>query len=95
MTTRQKVFATAKEMGVTVEQNTAKWGMSEVLLEAPKGYHFMSMGIHSICAEYEAGHDPVPWKGALEDLDYGIEKCDNMCEYWNEDGDMQKSKTCN
>ena len=79
MTTRQKVFAIAKQLGVTIDDSM----YHEVKCEAPHGTIWACSLVHEIvCTKDTKEPMSVIWNDLLERMSYGIEKCeDDNCEW--------------
>lgn len=95
MTTRAKVRALAKKLGVTIE---GEWNLC-----APDGYRFAGTGTHVCVFEPQIPFDEfipgsrnnrrpnkaeieLAWESALSDLTYGLEQCPPDCECRDEEG---------
>lgn len=100
LATKAQVESLAKKLNVEVDDETDDSYVS-IFLYTPKGWRFKATECHTAASSFSrcqpgeianqyAGTKANGWGCALDDLEYGIEECDNPNCGYCERGDMNE-----
>jgi hypothetical protein len=90
--TKAQVERLAKKLNVSVEDETDREYVC-IFMYTPKGFRFKATECHTAASSFSraqpgepsnewAGKKPEGWGACMEDLEFGIEECDNPnCGY--------------
>ncbi len=80
MTTKQKVYAKAKELGIEINETGERYRAIELI--APKGKKFAGFDLHICVSEQDDWTTAAQlWQNVWEDIRMGLSECEDAdCE---------------